>query len=588
MAMSVVSGSTVIRAPLDGLDPLFDLAAGLVHRTLLRRLRRCRGEAHDQLAGDDLGLLRRSARPLSMRGESSVTAVQQNENGERKERAPSSPPVDGRGVHRSRFGPRDAHRQPFRRKIRDMSNGAIGRVMAAAEASGTLSGAAPAIEPRVLAMLSGGADSVCLLHVTAELLGAGTGAGAARQPRPASGSRRTTSASAPTCAPGSAWSCTSSVSRSPRGETRRRSRAKRATRRPSACAHRAGLRPDRHRPHGHGPGRDHPLPAGVVAGPPGAARHGAARGRLVRPLLGVPRADTRAYCAEAGLPWREDESNADRRLARNRLRLEVLPAAAGDQPGGGRATCSRPLPSCATRRRCSSRRWTRRCGARGAGGVPPAVDAGAPGGRACRPCAGWCCAGSPRRPPAPRSPLGPERSARDRAPCRARGQRDGRPRRRAACDGRVRDRPLPAPAEADGRPGRRPRWRSRAGAASASGRSSRSAIRRARRRPRLARRAAARRGPPGAHASPCGRGATATACSRSAWTGPSPCRTCSATARCRARCGARCRWSSRTARSHGWRASRSRSASSVGPDTHDATAVAPRAPLRHRRPPERA
>ena len=48
-------------------------------------------------------------------------------------------------------------------------------------------------------------------------------------------------------------------------------------------------------------------------------------GRLARPLLAISRDDTRAYCEEAGLPWREDESNADRRLARNLLRLEVLP-----------------------------------------------------------------------------------------------------------------------------------------------------------------------------------------------------------------------------------------------------------------------
>ena len=49
------------------------------------------------------------------------------------------------------------------------------------------------------------------------------------------------------------------------------------------------------------------------------------RGRIARPLLGVTRDETRAYCEEAGLAWREDESNQDRALARNRLRLDVLP-----------------------------------------------------------------------------------------------------------------------------------------------------------------------------------------------------------------------------------------------------------------------
>lgn len=48
-------------------------------------------------------------------------------------------------------------------------------------------------------------------------------------------------------------------------------------------------------------------------------------GRLVRPLLGVSRLETREYCRAAGLSWREDETNLDRSLARNRLRLDVLP-----------------------------------------------------------------------------------------------------------------------------------------------------------------------------------------------------------------------------------------------------------------------
>jgi tRNA(Ile)-lysidine synthase len=49
------------------------------------------------------------------------------------------------------------------------------------------------------------------------------------------------------------------------------------------------------------------------------------RGRLVRPLLRVFRVDTREYCRERGLAWREDASNADPRYARARIRHEVLP-----------------------------------------------------------------------------------------------------------------------------------------------------------------------------------------------------------------------------------------------------------------------
>ena len=49
-------------------------------------------------------------------------------------------------------------------------------------------------------------------------------------------------------------------------------------------------------------------------------------GRLVRPLLGITRAETAAYCRARGLAWREDASNASDALARNRVRRELLPA----------------------------------------------------------------------------------------------------------------------------------------------------------------------------------------------------------------------------------------------------------------------
>jgi tRNA(Ile)-lysidine synthase len=49
-------------------------------------------------------------------------------------------------------------------------------------------------------------------------------------------------------------------------------------------------------------------------------------GRLVRPLLGVSRAETAAHCEARGLEWREDASNDAPEFARNRLRSELLPA----------------------------------------------------------------------------------------------------------------------------------------------------------------------------------------------------------------------------------------------------------------------
>jgi len=48
-------------------------------------------------------------------------------------------------------------------------------------------------------------------------------------------------------------------------------------------------------------------------------------GRLARPLLGSTRAETTAYCGRRGLAWREDPSNADPAFARNRVRHGLLP-----------------------------------------------------------------------------------------------------------------------------------------------------------------------------------------------------------------------------------------------------------------------
>ncbi|MDD3242252.1 MAG: tRNA lysidine(34) synthetase TilS [Eubacteriales bacterium] len=46
---------------------------------------------------------------------------------------------------------------------------------------------------------------------------------------------------------------------------------------------------------------------------------------IVRPLLGVTRGQIRQYCAEEGLSWREDASNACLDIPRNRVRHELLP-----------------------------------------------------------------------------------------------------------------------------------------------------------------------------------------------------------------------------------------------------------------------
>lgn len=52
----------------------------------------------------------------------------------------------------------------------------------------------------------------------------------------------------------------------------------------------------------------------------------ASEGRLVRPLLGVTREQTAAYCGERGLSWREDVSNDSPDYARARVRHGLLKA----------------------------------------------------------------------------------------------------------------------------------------------------------------------------------------------------------------------------------------------------------------------
>lgn len=49
-------------------------------------------------------------------------------------------------------------------------------------------------------------------------------------------------------------------------------------------------------------------------------------GRLARPLLGTTRAETTAYCEERGLPWRDDPTNEEADYKRNLVRRELVPA----------------------------------------------------------------------------------------------------------------------------------------------------------------------------------------------------------------------------------------------------------------------
>jgi tRNA(Ile)-lysidine synthase len=72
-------------------------------------------------------------------------------------------------------------------------------------------------------------------------------------------------------------------------------------------------------------------PAGLAAIAP---RSGS--GHLVRPLLEVRRKDLRRYLRSRGLEWREDSSNLEPRVPRNRLRSRVVPELEAAHPGAVR------------------------------------------------------------------------------------------------------------------------------------------------------------------------------------------------------------------------------------------------------------
>lgn len=74
--------------------------------------------------------------------------------------------------------------------------------------------------------------------------------------------------------------------------------------------------------------------AGLAAMP---AVRACGRGRLARPLLGLPRSALHLYAQRHGLSWVDDESNFDTSLDRNYLRHELLPLLRRRWPAAERA-----------------------------------------------------------------------------------------------------------------------------------------------------------------------------------------------------------------------------------------------------------
>ena len=206
-------------------------------------------------------------------------------------------------------------------------------------------------------MLSGGADSVCLLDVAVRLgarvsalhVNYGLRDGAAEDEAFAGA----------LCDGWSASRTSSAVGFRERGNLQARA-ARSATRSPS------GTPPATTRPPTRPPTRPRRCSTGwrsrrarglCSAWPP-------RRGRLVRPLLERdPRRDARAYCACAGSPGARIPPTRDRRFARARVRHELLADAA---LGGPAPSARSPRPRAQLRDEASARPRSRGRGARGA------------------------------------------------------------------------------------------------------------------------------------------------------------------------------------------------------------------------------
>jgi len=61
------------------------------------------------------------------------------------------------------------------------------------------------------------------------------------------------------------------------------------------------------------------------SGPAGLASMPVKKGRLLRPLLSLTRADVVEYLKAKNIPWREDSTNTDEKLLRNRIRRRLIP-----------------------------------------------------------------------------------------------------------------------------------------------------------------------------------------------------------------------------------------------------------------------
>jgi tRNA(Ile)-lysidine synthase len=206
----------------------------------------------------------------------------------------------------------------------DTTGDAVEDVLDAARASGLLEGGAP-----VVAMISGGRDSVCLLDVAARLCGAGRvralhvnyglrGEGSEADERHCEALCARLGVALETVRerwPGERAGNLQAWAREAR----------------YAAAERIAAALDAHAlvATGHTASDQVETILYRLAASPGRRAllgMGAREGRVVRPLLAASREQTAAYCRARGLQWREDPTNECERYARARVRARLVPA----------------------------------------------------------------------------------------------------------------------------------------------------------------------------------------------------------------------------------------------------------------------
>ena len=74
-------------------------------------------------------------------------------------------------------------------------------------------------------------------------------------------------------------------------------------------------------------------------GPQGLAGIPPVRGNIIRPLLETSRQEIEEYLERNGIPHVEDETNSDRSMTRNRLRLDIMPLLKELYPGAEGSIC---------------------------------------------------------------------------------------------------------------------------------------------------------------------------------------------------------------------------------------------------------